>query len=765
MNAQQVKLIVTLGPSTNTQHDLLIMKDHEVDFVRTNMSHSSLEELEQCIKRAKEVGIPFIIDTEGSQIRTGDLCHPSIELEENEEIKLYKEKIVGDKTKISLTPGYIIDQLEEGDLIHVDFDTLILRVSSIATKNQGYILAKAISKGFMGKNKGIVVDPSQDKTFSLPPLSPKDYKSISMGLRYGVEHIAVSFVRSKETIDEVRRACQGKMKIISKIECVDGLEHLDEIIENSDYLLIDRGDLSKEIPLERIPLTQKLILQKARKRNVGVFVATNFLETMVDKRKPTRAEVHDVINTIMDGASGVVLSAETAIGKYPLECINMINRLRTHAQQAIELEDIRNKEEKVVQHLEKTNYLGGRTSTVLIPPHGGKLVNRISKEQPAKEYLAALPKVHLDINKQMDVDQIAVGTYSPIEGFMDKADFESVLSTMRLANGTVWPLPIILDVSVDQAHYLNVGSDVALVNENEETMAILHLTEKYLFDKENMKQKMYNTTSTDHPGVRMIDSMNPVLLAGKITLLKRRSSDIKEHELTPKQVRRLFEERGWSKVVGFHTRNVIHRSHEFIQLQAMKQEFCDGLFVHPVVGKKKAGDFNAKYIVQAYETMMREFYPKNKVIFSVFSTYSRYAGPREALFTALCRKNFGCSHFIVGRDHTGVGNFYHPLASHRIFDQFPDIGIKAVRFNQIFYSPKRSEHVHEIAEIEHPADDKLEISGTQARAMFERGEQPPAWFMRPEISQQIIDAVARGEEVFVPKEAPVNTPKDKTMKK
>ncbi len=758
MNSQPTQLIVTLGPATNTEHDLLVMKDHDVDFVRTNMSHSSLEDLERCIKQAKNVGIPFIIDTEGSQIRTGDLSAPAIELEENEEIKLYKEKIIGDKSKISLTPGFIIDQIEEGDLIHVDFDTLILRVSNTATKDQGYITAKAISKGFMGKNKGIVIDPSQDRTFTLPPLTLKDYKSISMGLKYGVQHVAVSFVRGKETIDEVRRASQGKMKIISKIECIDGLEHLDEIIEHSDYLLIDRGDLSKEIPIERIPLTQKLILQKARKRNVGVFVATNFLETMVDKRKPTRAEVHDVINTIMDGAAGLILSAETAIGKYPIECINMINRLRTHAQQALNLEEIRDKEEKVVEHLEKTNYIEGRTSTVLITPHGGKLVNRVAREYPTKEYLAALPKVHLDVNKQMDVDQIAIGTYSPIEGFMGKDDFESVLDTMRLASGVVWPIPIILDVSTKQADELNIGSDVALVttatnaNEKEETVAILHLSEKFTFNKEEMKNKMYATTSTDHPGVRMIDAMQPVLLGGKITLLKRRSSDMKEHELAPRQVRRLFEERGWSKIVGFHTRNVIHRSHEFIQLQAMKQEFCDGLFVHPVVGKKKPGDFNAKYIIQAYETMTKQFYPKNKVIFAVFSTYSRYAGPREALFTALCRKNFGCSHFIVGRDHTGVGNFYHPLASQQIFDRFPDIGIKPVRFNQIFYSPKQGEHVHEITELNHPADDKLEISGTQARQMFEQGVQPPAWFMRPEISQQILDAVARGEEVFVPKE-------------
>ena len=202
-------------------------------------------------------------------------------------------------------------------------------------------------------------------------------------------------------------------------------------------------------------------------------------------------------------------------------------------------------------------------------------------------------------------------------------------------------------------------------------------------------------------------------------------------------------------MVGFHTRNVIHRSHEFIQLKAMELGNCDGLLVHPIVGKKKSGDFNAKYIIKAYEMMNNQFYPKNKVLFSTFSSYSRYAGPREALFTALCRQNFGCSHFIVGRDHTGVGNFYHPKASHNIFDRFPEIGIKAIKFNNIFYSSKLQNHIEENEESSIPDSEKLHLSGTQARKMFEQGEIPPAWFMRPEISTLIIDAIKNGEEVFV----------------
>ena len=275
------------------------------------------------------------------------------------------------------------------------------------------------------------------------------------------------------------------------------------------------------------------------------------------------------------------------------------------------------------------------------------------------------------------------------------------------------------------------------------------LKEKYTFDKLEAAQKLYATDSLDHPGVKMVLEMNPVLLAGPVTLLKRIKNEFKEYEITPKQARKLFEERGWAKVVGFHTRNVIHRSHEFIQMEALQKGNCDGLFVHPVVGKKKSGDFNAKFIIRAYDLMIKYFYPRNKVIFGTFSTYSRYAGPREALFTALCRKNFGCSHFIVGRDHTGVGNFYHPKASHNIFDRFPDLGIVPIRFDNVFYSKKEGSHMHEQERPNHPEDDKLLISGTQARKMLENGELPPEWFMRPEIARMIVDSIQKGEEVFV----------------
>ncbi|MGW8283120.1 MAG: sulfate adenylyltransferase, partial [Gemmatimonadota bacterium] len=433
----------------------------------------------------------------------------------------------------------------------------------------------------------------------------------------------------------------------------------------------------------------------------------------------------------------------------PMECINMLNKLIQHSESAIYGSDPRSLVKGLIGSLEDSDYLLEDVSSSLIPPHGGKLVSRVLADAPDGEYLASLPTVPLDENRQMDVEQIAFGVYSPLEGFMSEADFQSVLDRMRLADGTAWPLPIILDVDESTADRLSEGDVVGLTDQRGDVMALLHLSEKYRFDRDDAVLKLFGTDSEEHPGVRMFREMQPVLLGGKIDLIKGRESETRAYELTPKQLRRLFEERGWEKVLGFHTRNVPHRGHEFMQLKAMEEQHCDGLLVHPVVGKKKPGDFKPEYIIRGYEKMIESVYPKEKVVFSVFPTFSRYAGPREAVFTALCRQNYGCSHFVIGRDHTGVGDFYDPYASQRIFDEFPDLGIQIVRFKEVFYSKSLGEYVQGSGDSESEDSDKLDlISGSQARAMFLGGESPPDWFMRPEIAAIVVDAVADGHRVF-----------------
>lgn len=743
------KIIVTLGPATRTEADLRKIKDKGADFVRINMSHSSLEDLRYFLELAKKIGLEFIIDTEGSQIRTGRLAKGKINLEENDLVKIYNHEILGDEAGFNLTPDLVAEQLELGDLIYIDFDAVILRVSDVSNIKDGYIMTKVLSHGSLGSNKAAVIHSGAGRKFILPALSAKDYQSIELGLAYEANYLAVSFARNRQAVEEARTAGRGRMKIISKIECVEALENLEQIIDASDFLLIDRGDLSKEVPLERIPFAQKVIIERSQAKNVGVFVATNLLESMILNKKPTRAEVHDIIQTIADGAYGLVLSAETAVGQYPMESINMMKKIISQAEKIMEPK-LRPTENWQIKNIIDLPKLADKNiSSSLIEPHGGSLINRLLTKIPNQSYLDRLPKITLNPEREMDVEQIAIGTFSPLEGFMGEEDFQSVLNNWRLASGVIWPLPIVLDVSRAQADELEIGRPVLLVNQAGREIAILHLEEKYNYNKQDTAQKLYATDSPLHPGVAALNKMQDVLLGGKIDLFKRRQAEFKEYELTPAQVRGLFEEKGWSKVVGFHTRNVIHRSHEFIQLEALNNEYCDGLFVHPVIGKKKPGDFQAKYIIASYEKMIKDFYPKNKAVFSVFSTFSRYAGPREAIFTALCRKNFGCSHFIVGRDHTGVGDFYPPYAAHEVFDRFDDLGVTPVRFEKVFYSKKLNNHLHEKEAVGHDEADKLHISGTEARKMFEAGQVPPAWFMRPEISEIISQAIGRGEEVFV----------------
>jgi len=745
----KAKIIVTVGPTTNSEEMIKKIKETGIDFIRVNMSHSSLGELERVIKLSKDVGVPFILDTEGSQIRTGDLNKNVIVLEEGQEIRIHKDKITGDEENICLKPGKILQQLQVSDLINLDFDGLLLKVSDISTRDQGFIKAKVVTGGILGQNKSAVIEQVIDSTLRLPALSEKDLKAIEIGLKHNVKFIAASFIRNKEDIEEVRRAVQGKMKIISKIETKESMKNLDEIIQESDFCLIDRGDLSKEISPDRIPLTQKIILKRAKAFNTPTFIATNLLESMIERSKPTRAELNDIMNSLIDGASGLILCAETAIGKYPLECINTLKRMIQQSEIAIDTESEDNSTDSVVERLEKLNYIEeGISNGLLIEPHGGKLVDRILKEVPDEDYLNNLLRLEVDEEKEMDIEQIAIGTFSPIEGFMNKEELISVLDNMRLPDNTVWTIPLLFDVDKETAEKINIGQTIFLKGKNN-LKALFNVESKYSFDKEELSEKWFGTKDPKHPGVKMVQEMKPIFLGGKINLIKRKESEFAEHELTPAQTRRIFEERNWSKIVGFHTRNVIHRSHEYLQLDAMEKNSCQGLFVHPVIGKKKKGDFQTKFIIESYEKMMQEFYPKGKTVFGAFSTFSRYAGPREAVFTAICRKNFGCSHFIVGRDHTGVGNFYHPHASHKIFDQFPDLGIKAVKYDKVFYSEIYNKHIHEPEMPDHPEDKKLHISGTQAREILKRGENPPEWFLRPEIANIILKAIKNNQEVFV----------------
>ena len=724
---EERKIICTIGTSSFNDDVLLRFKDRGVDFFRINLSHTKKEDIEQRIMELKKFGVPVMIDTEGSQIRTGN--SDEIEFFRGEDVRIYDKEIKCDKNNIFLRPLDTIKTLSEGDLIHLDFNSVLIKISSTSKIKEGYVEGAVLIGGIVGGRKGVHAETA----LKLPAFSDKDYYAFELAKKHEINSFSLSFIRNRKEVLHFKEIFP-KSFFLSKIETGDSLRNIDEILEVSPGILIDRGDLSREVPLQKMPLAQEYIIKKAKEKGKEVFVATNTLENMSMYLKPMRSEVTDIMKSLFDGVTGFVLTKETAVGKYPVETVNMlaslIRQIPLYNEKDFDIDDV--------------------TYGLLIPPHGGKLVNKIYGKEMSEEEKNSMKKLYVSEEDIMDVEQIGIGSFSPLEGFMKKEELVSVLENMRLPNGIVWPLPVILQVKYPEG--LNIGDDILLIGEGDnEAYAILNIEDIYSLDKKDAAKKWFGTDDMGHPGVKRFFDKGDTMLGGKISLIKRRESASKLHELTPRQVRKIFSENGWSKIVGFHTRNAIHRSHEFIQMEALKTGHCDGLFVHPVIGKKKKGDFEASTIIGAYEKMIKDFYPKGKVVFSVLATYSRYSGPREAIFTALVRKNFGCSHFIVGRDHTGVGDFYPPTASHEIFDKFTreDLGIIPIKFGKIFYSENEKRHIHEYDSPDYPQDGRAEISGTQAREMLLKGIQPPEWFMRPEISQMIIDKMKAGEKVFV----------------
>ena len=732
----QTKIICTIGPTSFKEDILLKLKDRGADFFRINLSHTEEDEIEEKIRGLLGYDVPIILDTEGSQVRTGNTSE--IDFIEGNTMKIHAKKVDCDSSNLFFKPLGITSKLKNGDLISLEFNSVLLRVFNDSKLKEGYIECKVVMGGRIGGKKAVQIE---SPTFTLPPFSKKDHLAIDLAKRYGIKHFTLSFMEAPESILKFKQLYPEAI-VYSKIESKKGLENFIEIAKVSNGILIDRGDLGSQVPLEKIPFIQKVVLNKIRELGKDAFVATNTLEQMAFSLKPNKAEVNDIINTILDGATGIALTKETAVGKYPVETVNMLSNLIS------QVKFIQSDGKSLIESLESTNYIySNETPELLIKPHGGNLIDRY-----VPNYEVELPKKSIEIDEEtlMDIEQIGVGAFSPLEGFLGKEDFRSVVDKYRLANGIVWPLPIILTIKEDQRKEISDGEEILLTHKGE-GYGILHLKEIYKIDKNQEAQKIFGTLSLDHPGVKRFMDLGDHFLGGKVTLLKRRPSEYKVHELTPKQTRRIFAERGWSKVVGFHTRNAIHKSHEFIQLDGLKRGLCDGLFVHPIIGKKKSGDFESEIIIESYEKMVEEFYPKSKVLMGTLASYSRYAGPREALFTAIIRKNFGCSHFIVGRDHTGVGDFYSKNASHEIFDKFTkeELGIEPIKFGEVFYSDLEERYIHEPDFIEHPNEDKLHLSGTQARKLFQNGIEPPEWFMRPEISKLILDRIKNGERVFV----------------
>jgi len=371
-------------------------------------------------------------------------------------------------------------------------------------------------------------------------------------------------------------------------------------------------------------------------------------------------------------------------------------------------------------------------------PHGGKLVQvGLFDNTPEKTRdLSASQKLMVSYETRIQLFNIQSGILSPVDGFMGREDYQHVIDDMRLANDTPWTIPLLLHVPEDFS--AGSGDEITLVDEMGVPVGQLAYEEIYSINKRECALKVFGTEDDAHPGVAKIYASSGKVLAGKLrSVSKYENSEFANYTLIPKETRVLFKEKGWNDIIAFQTRNAPHIGHEYVQKTALA--FADGIFINPVLGKKKAGDFKDNVIVAAYQALVKNYYPKNSVVLSVLHYEMQYGGPKEAIMHAIMRKNFGCTHIAIGRDHAGVGNYYGPYAAHEIFKEFPDLGISAIFFREFFYCNKCMGIANEKI-CPHPESDRLTFSGTKLRKMFLSGEVPPKEFMRPEVSQVILDA-------------------------
>jgi sulfate adenylyltransferase len=375
------------------------------------------------------------------------------------------------------------------------------------------------------------------------------------------------------------------------------------------------------------------------------------------------------------------------------------------------------------------------TTDELIRPHGGELVERAGERPDGVE---SLETVVLTPRELSDLDMLASGALSPLDGFMGRNDYDRVVEEMRLADGLPWALPVCLAVPKAPS-----GDRIALAAETGRILAVLDVEEVYEYDKQHEAERCFLTSSDAHPGVARLYRQHDLYLAGRVTVFERQAPAFPELHKDPSETRALFAERGWKRVVGFQTRNPIHRAHEYLTKCAL--ETVDGLLIHPLVGETKSDDVPAATRVEAYEVLVDGYYPRHRVVVSAFPAAMRYAGPREAIWHAICRKNYGCSHFIVGRDHAGVGDYYGTYDAQLVFDALEphELDVEPMFFEHAFWC-KACGQMATPKSCPHGGEDHVFLSGTKVRELLTAGELPPAEFTRPAVAEVLIRAYRQG---------------------
>ena len=725
--SEKIKIIATVGPASAQRETINKMDKSGIDIFRINLSHTNILDLEEKINllqswTSKDVSI----DTEGAQLRTGNLMQGinKIKLKNNQEIKLVGSENYNSKSEIPINQKSITDIFYENDLIKIDFDSIIIRIIKI---NNNLAIAKVVQGGIVYPNKGISVDRNID----LPSFTEKDIKAIEIANKCNLKIIFLSFCSNGEDVISLRKIITPDVKIISKIESESGLRNLESICKQSDGILIDRGDLSRDVALEKISFAQKYIIEKSRSLATPVYVATNLMENMIEYNNPTRAEINDISQLVNSGVSGLVLAAETAIGKNPVKCVRVLKSTINECKISENNKTI-NKKDKFLEYL----FLSPNNG--IIEPHGGKLVQQYY-DKSIDIISNDIPEVYVNQNCILDIKQICDGVYSPITRFMNLDEVENVIYNNKLIDGTPWTIPVTFNITKEQFKSLPSKGDVLIRSyKSKEKIALMriHSIEKIL-NKEKLAKNLFGTIDLSHPGVSNYISDLDYIISGSPFMFKNNLRLFEsDYIFTPKQTREIFYHKNWQNIIGFHTRNIPHRGHEYIQKKALELTNADALFISPVIGSKKKGDFKSKIILDSYEKLIStNFFEPFGVAMTAFSTYARYAGPREAVFTAICRKNYGCDNFIVGRDHTGVGGYYKPEASANIFKEI-DTGINILSFDTVYYS-KKSSKLTDTKEKNDIQSSRIEISGTKIREAVISDNSLPDYIIRKDILNNI----------------------------